>query len=920
MLISQTSNLRPAAWLLAAVSLIVAAPPAPGQALPAGVEKVASVEGITEYRFPNGLRVLLFPDPTKSNITVNVTYMVGSRHEDYGETGMAHLLEHLMFKGSKKHPNIMKELQDRGARPNGTTWFDRTNYFETFTASEENLDWALSLEADRMVNSFIAQKDLDSEMTVVRNELEAMENDPAAILQERIFSTAYLWHNYGKSTIGARSDLENVPIERLQAFYRHFYQPDNAVLVVAGRIDEGKALAMAHKHFGPIPKPERQLRRTYTAEPAQDGERAVTLRRVGDVQAVGALWHVPPGSHEEFPAMDMAMDMLGDAPSGRLYRALIDTKKAAQVSAYAYQLRDPGVVLAMAQVRLEQPLEPARKAMLDTVDEIRAKPFTEEELERQRTKWLRNYELMLNNSEHVALNLSEWQAMGDWRLMFVQRDRIKNLTLAQVQKAAERYLIEANRTVGVFIPDKAPVRAEIPPAPDVAALVRNYQGQPTVAQGEEFDASPGNIDQRTVRADLEGGLKLSFLEKKTRGGQVQAALALHFGDEQSLKGQDMAAAFAGLMLMRGTVNKTRQQIRDEIDRLKAQVMVTGGAGLASARITATRENLPAAIALAAEMLKQPSFPAEEFEKAKQERLAQLESMKSEPQMRAVEAIQKHLMPYSRGDARYVETVEEQIESIHALTLDRVKEFHQGFYGASNGEAAIIGDFDAEAAKKQLAELFGGWKSPKPFTRLARSYHKAEAKAQTLEFADKANAMWVAGMQVKVNDTDADYPALLLGNFILGGGGVNSRLFARIRGKEGLSYGVGSNLQVMPKDDASVFFAFAICAPENAPKVEASFRDELKNVLEKGYTPAEVEAAKKSWMQGRQVSRANDGELIGRINNHRFWNRTMAFDSDLEAKVMALTAEQIRAAMVKHFDPAGLSIVRAGDFKKKSVAF
>ena len=189
-------------------------------ALPKGVERVTSVEGITEYRLAsNGLKVLLFPDPTKETITVNVTYLVGSAHENYGETGMAHLLEHLVFKGTPRHPNIPQELTAHGSRPNGTTWTDRTNYFETFAATDENLQWALDLEADRMVNSFIAKKDLDSEMTVVRNEFERGENDPFSVLLERTMSSAYLWHNYGKTTIGARSDIENVPIDRLQSFY-----------------------------------------------------------------------------------------------------------------------------------------------------------------------------------------------------------------------------------------------------------------------------------------------------------------------------------------------------------------------------------------------------------------------------------------------------------------------------------------------------------------------------------------------------------------------------------------------------------------------------------------------------------------------------------------------------------------------------
>src|SRR5713226_8003939 len=310
----------------------------------AQVEKVTSVEGITEYRLQsNGLRILFFPDLSKPTITVNMTYLVGSRLENYGETGMAHLLEHMLFKGSTKHPNVPKELQDHGSRPNGTTWFDRTNYFETFQASDANLEWALDLESDRMVNSFVAKKDLDSEMTVVRNEYESGENSPMNVLEERVLSTAFLWHNYGKSTISARSDIENVPIERLQAFYRNYYQPDNTILTVAGKFDEAKTLGLITKYFGLIPKPQRVLQPNYTIEPTQDGERSVTLRRVGEVQGVIVAYHLPPGSHPDFAALNIAAEILADSPSGRLYKALVETKKATNVFGYTYQLKEPGV-------------------------------------------------------------------------------------------------------------------------------------------------------------------------------------------------------------------------------------------------------------------------------------------------------------------------------------------------------------------------------------------------------------------------------------------------------------------------------------------------------------------------------------------------------------------------------------------------
>ncbi len=888
-------------------------------AQPASFQKVTSVEGITEYRLPNGLRVLLFPDPTKSNITVNVTYMVGSRHEDYGETGMAHLLEHLLFMGSTNHANIKKELQDHGTRPNGTTWLDRTNYFETFVASDENLDWALAMEADRMVNSFIAKKDLDSEMTVVRNEMESGENSPSGILMERVLSTAYLWHNYGKDTIGARSDVERVPIERLQAFYRHFYQPDNAVLVVAGKFDEAKTLSLIQKYFAPIPKPTRTLRRTYTSEPTQDGERTVTLRRVGDLQYVAAAWHIPSGADADYAAVEMAARIFSDQPSGRLYKALVETKKAASAAMFPFQLKDPGIVYAQASVRMEQSLEEARKTLLETVDGIKGQPFTKEELDRQRTNWLKNFDLMMNNTQSVALDLSEWQAMGDWRLLFLHRDRIEKVTLDQVQKAAEKYFIPSNRTVGVFIPEKAPARAEIADAPDVAKLLEGYKGRAAVSQGEVFDASPANIDKRTIRGQLKDGVKLSMIEKQTRGSQVVATLNLHFGDADNLKGQSFVGSLTGQMLMRGTAKHTRQQLKDELDKIKAQVMVSGSPTGAAVRITTTKENLPAALALAGEMLRESTFPANEFDQLKQQNLAGLENAKSQPQAIALQALQSQMNPYPKGDIRYTPTIEEQIEGIKSVTLDQVKEFYTKYYGAPAGELAVIGDFDAEGLQKQASTLLNGWKSQQHFARVIRNFKETAAKNQAFETPDKANAMWLAGMGLKLRDSDPDYPALVLGNYLLGQG-MNSRMFARIRTKEGLSYGVGSQLIANAEDDLAMFMAFAICAPENAPKVETSFKDEISQILAKGYTAEEVAAAKKSWAQSRQLSRANDSELVGRLAGQAYDNRTMAFDAELEAKVMALTPAQIQTAMKKHLDPTKLSFVRAGDFKKVNVTW
>jgi zinc protease len=877
-------------------------------------ERVTSVEGITEYRLPNGLRVLLFPDPTKQTITVNVTYMVGSRQENYGETGMAHLLEHLVFKGTPKHQNIPQELTERGTRPNGTTSFDRTNYFETFAATEDNLRWALDLESDRMVNSFIAKKDLDSEFSVVRNEYESGENSPINVLIKRMLEASFAWHNYGKSTIGERSDIENVNIERLQAFYKRYYQPDNAVLMIAGKVDEAKALELVKQYFGSIPKPERELTKLYTSEPSQDGERAVTVRRVGDIQSLGLAYHIPAGSHPDFAAIQTLGVVLGDTPSGRLHKALVETKKAVFAGGFQYQTYDPGIALFYSVVPKDGSIDDARGVMLQTIDDMAKNPPTAEEVERARQKLLKSIELALNNSDNIGLTMSEYIAMGDWRLYFLRRDRIRKVTLEDVKRVATAYFKPSNRTVGTFIPTSTPDRAEIPPRPDVAAMLKDYKGEAPVAMGEEFDPSPENIDKRTARS-AAAGLKLALLSKKTRGGKVVARLTLRYGNEKDLTNRDDAGMLAGQMLMRGTIKHTREQIQDELDKLKARANVFGSPTQAGATIETTRENLPAVMKLVAEILREPSFPAKEFELLKQDTITGIENGRNEPTSIAFNAFSRHMNPYPKGHVNYVKTIDEEIADVKAVTIDEVKKFHTDFYGADNGELAVVGDFDEKEIAKLAGELFSGWKSPRPYARIPRVYQNVEPMSKTFETPDKANAFFLAGLNLNLRDDDPDYPALELGNYMLGGGFLNSRLATRIRQKDGLSYGVGSSFNSHPIDKRGSFMANAIYAPQNAAKLEVAFKEELARALKDGFTADEVEKAKSGWLKSRQVERAQDNELVGVLSASLFYNRTMAWAAEMDKKIQALTPEQILAAMRKHIDPARITIIKAGDFAK-----
>lgn len=883
--------------------------------IPTGIIKGASVEGITEYQLKNGLKVLLFPDPSKPTITVNITYMVGSRHEGYGETGMAHLLEHLVFKGTPKHPNIPQELTEHGARPNGTTWYDRTNYFETFNATEENLKWALDLEADRMINSYIAKKDLDSEFSVVRNEFESGENDPSGVLMERVLSTAYLWHNYGNSTIGARADIENVPIERLQAFYRKYYQPDNAILTVTGKFDPVKTLKLIDEYYSPIPRPERKLEITYTKEPIQDGERQVTLKRTGDVQVVSCSYHTAPGSHKDYAAIAVIDEIISNEPSGRLYKSLVESKKASYIWSFAPSLKESGFIYINATLRKEDNLEEAKSIMLATLDSLKINQPTKEELERAKGRILKQWELGFNSSDRVGMNISEYIAQGDWRLYFLYRDAVEKVTLDDVVSAASTYFKPSNRTIGIFIPEEKPDRVEVPAAPDVASLVSSYKGKELIAQGEEFDPSFENIEKRTTKGKEKSGLKFALLPKQNRGDAVNANITLRYGTPSSLIGKSSVAQLTASMLDKGTKSMSRQAIQDKLDAIKARVGVFGGQSSLTFNIETTNQNLDQVLDLVGDIALNPAFSQEEFDKLKNEQIAGMEEQLSDPGSIANNRLNIITNPYPKSDVRYVMTMKEEIEALKAVTLDDVKKFYKENYGASEATATVVGDFDKEMTNQKLTKYFGNWKSPSKYERITDPYMPIKPVDENINTPDKANAMFFASLPLQINDSHPDYAAMVIGNFMLGGGFLNSRLATRIRQKEGLSYGVGSWFQASSQDDSGNFGAYAIYAPENRDKVQKAFQEEITKVKTEGFTKEELDAARSGWIQGQVVNRAQDRALLGKLANNMRLDRDMMWDKALEEKIMKLTVEDINKVMAKHMDPAKMIYVKAGDFEK-----
>jgi len=887
--------------------------------LPAGINEITSVEGITEYRIQsNGLRILLAPDDSKPTTTVNMTYLVGSRHENYGETGMAHLLEHMLFKGTPDFPNALGEFSRRGLQANGSTSTDRTNYFASFAANPETLAWYLSWQADAMIHSTISRQDLDTEMTVVRNEMESGENNPFQMLWQKMLGVAFQWHNYGKTPIGARSDVENVDIAQLQAFYRTHYQPDNAVLIVTGKFDPESTLQAIEHSFGAIPKPERKLPPEYTVEPSQDGERSITLRRNGGAPLVAALYHVPPAAHPDFAALDLASMMIADTPSGRLYKALVPTKQATSVLGFTMDEYAPGIVMFGAT--LEHGMDPKRalNTLTSTIESLPKKPFTKEELERVRNQWITSWDKVYSDAQSVGSALSEYVAVGDWRMMFVERDRIRKVTLADTQRVATQYLLAANRTEGQYIPTDKPVRAPLAAIPDLNKELAGYKGDAANKQTEAFDPTPENIDARTQLKTLKlanGPVKLALLPKEARGNRVRVNINIQSGSVESLKGQRMNSAIAAELLLHGTDTLTRAQISDKIDALKGEVAIAGSATDVTIGISTTRANIDELTRFVLGVVQLANYPQEQINEYTSQLIASLKSSKTEPNAIAARMLSRHNNPWAKDDIRYTPTFDESISAAQAIKRADLVNFHRKFHGAGNISVSAVGDFDASTFETTLKTSLQRWKTALPYQRVPEPFRMVKAEQMQSLTPDKANAFYLAKLPIEIQDTNPDFPALTLANFLLGSS-ETSRLWTRVREKEGLSYNVRSSLSVSAFEPSATWSVYAIYAPENRARVETAIAEELNRAVKDGFTETEVKDGITALLNLRKLSLAQDGNLSSTWSAYLDRNRTFAWAAAMNQKIAALTPEQIHTALVKYLKPADFSSVAAGDFEKK----
>jgi len=893
-------------------------------ALPENVEKIDSFRGLDQYRLKsNGMTLLLAPDHASPVFTFMVVYHVGSRNEAPGNTGSAHLLEHMIFNKSTEnfgkahgHKTFQEVLYEAGAdygSTNMTTWYDRMNGYSTLPS--DKLELAMKIEADRLGRALILDSERQSEMSVVRNEYEIGENDPAQALEKAVVSTAIQAHPYHWSTIGYRSDIEGVTTEKLREHYKSFFWPNNSDALLVGDFDPETALALFDREFGAFKKSDHPIPQVITQEPPQEGERRVVVQRPGSLGMVMLAYLRPGAKDPDFIPLDVLTSILADGVNSRLYRALVEPGLATNINANNYTLRDPYPILVDATVASGKTQAEVEAALKATLAEIAAKGVTDDEIRRAQQQIEVAVIRSRDGTYNYASGLGEAIASADWKWFLTYVENVKTVTAADVKRVAARYLVPQHATVGWFVPATEPAAAtqtaEVAPAPAPVAPVAAAKSEPApAATGQR---ASGSFAQRTTRRVLKNGLVVDIVENHSVPTVAVRGIAFA-GETAAPAGKPAIPALTAKMLQRGTKTRTKEEIGKLLNDAGATRFY--GANLADTTLNGNGLSRDVALLLSvmADELKNPAFDAEELAKAKKELESEYLRADDSTQNRGFERLRK--LVYPSGHPYSVPGREKLLASVNAATLDDLRAFHRARYSGAGLILAIVGDVDTAKTLALVEQQFGTIAKGErlSFAGVERVAPPATAAREVVTMPGKANMNLIIGTASSLRRTDPDYEAALVGNAALGQSSLSSRIGRRVRDAEGLSYSLASRFGFTDELDG-LWYVNVNVAPQNLAKAMKSTMEEIEKFGREGVTDEEV-AAQKTYFAGNfQVGLGSNAGIAAALVTAEKFGYGPRYLDEFPARIKAVTKEQVNAAMKKHFFFERLNTVVAGDLER-----
>jgi zinc protease len=891
---------------------------------------VRQMEGVSEYKLANGMQVLLASNDLQPRVYANLTIKAGSAVEGLGEGGMAHLLEHLLFKGTPTTKDPMREFQERSFSSNGTTNMDRTDYFASMNASTENLHWYIGWLADAMTNSFIAKADLDKEMTVVRNEFERAGNNVGRGMWDARLALTFPNHGYGRPVIGNLTDIENVSIDKLQAFYKTWYRPDNAVLVVSGHFDTALTLKHIQQVFGNISPPTTPMPKLYTREPVQEGPRETTIRRTGGEPQMMMSWRAPPAAHPDVAALHVVAHALANGQSGRFGEAATRNAMGTSPIAFQFSMAQYGLFNVMVQPSSIQQFDPLRNLLQKHIEDIAQTGIATVELQSAQAFYKKQQNDFKNSAESMGASLANASAQGDWRLMFWGLENVAKVTTDDTKRVATAYLIPANQVRVSYAPETEPKRA-----PDAivqsladyiakpAAMAATVASLPVFPDLERFEASSEEMDKRTVRSQLAIGTKIALLARPAVGDAIQGTVRLRWGNLADYKAFGTlagAASNVGDLLSHGTAKRSPKQLTDDLNSIQSSFTTISGLGGLTINFKTTRQHWPVFAALLTEVLREPAFMTDKlsgnsFETWKRERIARLNTQRDQGESIADRVINRALSPYGVDDPRYYPTIDEAVANWKALERKDIQQFWRTFAGANVSQFAAAGALDVASVQHWVKPMFEGFAAQAPFVRIAYPLNRWEPNTQTIVTPDKPNAALLQRRSLNLKPYTKEALAVQFANGIIGATSA-SRLFTNLRKQEGLTYGTYSGYTHNEEDEVLTFSIRGTFAPQNRERFEQVLADTKKDIIANGLTRIELFAAKRVALERIKTNRENDSSTASTLAFNEFQNRDFSFWQKQSDIAQALTIEDIDQAARLLLDAKDFVTVVTGDFSKK----
>lgn len=882
--------------LVAPVQAAAKQPPLPAVEAEAG--------GFSSYRLANGFRIILAPFPYAASTRVELLVKTGSKQEGYGETGMAHLLEHMLFKSAGRRSDLKSDLTSLGAVWNGTTNADRTNFFEVVAADPQKVDEVLRLEADRFIRASFTEKHLRSEMTVVRNELERNDNNPNSVAMRALQRQSYFWHGYGRPTIGARSDIEDAPFSALQAFHRRHYRPDNAALIVSGKFDRERVLRLASALFAEAVNPPGAKPTTWTREEAQAVVNRSELVLPAGVTLAASGWKLPGLRERAVYAFDLGVSAICAEDWGTLRKDLVLERKLAVSASCGTQLQsDYGLLVASASAGQGADAEALSRALREHLEQAAAKGISSEQLERARQAELNAYERLETNHESLAAQLSAAEVAGDWRLYFWQRDMVRAVTLDEVNQGLRTWVVPDVRADVLLRHGERPT---VPAWPAGAPADELVKGRNWAASTEVSDPVPETaqaLQQLSQRVPLAGEGALGVLiSRRTQGKRAWLSWNNDYGNEAALRGRRPACNLASSLMAYGGAGYDRDRLDAKLEALQAQWNL----GLGGISLEAPRQNIEAAWEVLLSVWAAPALPENEFERLKKGAIASLEAALKDPASVAANRAALRFDNFPEGHPLQPWSLEKQLATMRAVSYEQVRQCLADLGGVGRPRLAVVGDFtpaQVEALGRAAAKLprasvgYERVREPAAPTRV-------DTAPVEVRMPGKPNATISGQTVLPLTDESADFPALRIATKILGGD-ANSRIWMRLREKDGLAYGAGASLNGASFEPRSGFSLQASAASAKADAALAALKDELARALAEGFSAEEVERAKRSWQEERKTGLRNERGFVGVLAAGLYNGHDYGWIAAYDERIAKLSAAEVNAAFRKYLSAAPL---------------